>query len=201
KYTEGEYIKITPASDGENGYVLITAPDYCGAVITGGGDYACTGLLTLMLGENERHLDFLRITDNSTNSLKMASDMYGDICDTVILDNDDKALAERTGLFSDCYIYETHTFEKSSSKIVFDTDSTAIVIGNNTVNISEITKAENDKINICYGYQKTEPQISSQLFLIDKKQKKLGDSCTALYYTEANITVKQDGIVINKNHV
>ncbi len=201
KHIESKYIRITPGSDGENGYVLISTPDYCGAVITGGGDYVCTGLLTLMMGENKRQLDFLRITDNSTNSLKMASDMYSDICDIVILDKDDKYLADNLLLFQDCEVYETYTINTASSDISFDKDNTTITFGGYCVNISDITKAADDKINICYGYIKAEPYSDTMLFLIDKKQKELTDNCTALYYTETSITATQSGIVINKKHI
>lgn len=201
KHSESKYITITPASDGENGYVLITAPDFCGAVITGGGDYACTGLLTLMMGENKRHLDFLRITDNSTNSLKFASDMYSDVCDEVILDSDDKFLAERLGLFKGCEIYDTHTLDGENADIIFSTDATGIRIDGHTINISDITGAKEGRINICYGYQKTEPEINSQLFLIDKKQKELSDICTALYYTDTSIIFRDSGFSIDKTHV
>ena len=201
KRIESQYIKITPGCDGENGYVLITTPDYCGAVISGGGDYVCTGLLTLMMGENKRQLDFLRITDNSTNSLKMASDMYSEICDVVILDKKDKYLADNLQLFQDCEIYETHRINTPSTDIAFDKDNTTISFGEYCVNISDIAKAADDKINICYGYLKTEPQNNTMLFLIDKKQKELSSSCTALYYTETCITATQSGIVINKKNI
>ncbi|MBE6880866.1 MAG: ComEC/Rec2 family competence protein [Ruminococcaceae bacterium] len=201
KRIESKYMRITPGSDGENGYVLISTPDYCGAVITGGGDYVCTGLLTLMMGENKRHLDFLRITENSTNSLKMASDMYSDICDVVILDKKDKYLADNLLLFQGCEVYETYTINKASSDISFDKDNTTMTFDGYCVNISDITKAADDKINICYGYIKAEPYSDTILFLIDKKQKELTDNCTALYYTETSITATQGGIVINKKHI
>lgn len=202
KHIESKYVRITPGSDGENGYVLISTPDYCGAVITGGGDYVCTGLLTLMMGENKRHLDFLRITDNSTNSLKMASDMYSDICDIVILDKDDKYLADNLLLFDGCEIYEAYKISTTTADISFDKDNTTITFDGYCVNISDITKAADDKINICYGYVKNEPyNNSTMLFLIDKKQKELTDNCTALYYTETYITATQDGVVINKKHI
>lgn len=202
KYLESGYITITPGSDGENGYVLITSPDFCGAVITGGGDYACTGLLTLMMGENKRHLDFLRITDNTTNSLKFASDMYSEICDEVILDSFDKFLADNLGLFDGCKIYDAHIIEGQNADIVFSEETTSIRIdGQQYINISDITKAKDGRINICYGYQKTDPKTDSQVFLIDKKQKELTDICTALYYTETSIIFRESGFSINKTHV
>ncbi|MBP3923345.1 MAG: ComEC/Rec2 family competence protein [Ruminiclostridium sp.] len=201
KHLENGHITITPGSDGENGYVLITSPNFCGAVITGGGDYACTGLLTLMMGENRRHLDFLRITDNSTNSLKFASDMYSGICDEIILDTDDKYLAENLGLFEGCEIYDTHKLHSVGADILFTTDNTVINVNGYAVNISDIAKADKGRINICYGYQKSEPETDSQLFLIDKKQKKMSDICTALYYTETSIIFRENGFSINKTHI
>lgn len=201
KSCEGSQITISPCSDGENGYILVSAPDFCGAIITGGGDYSCTGLLTLMMGENKRDLDFLRITSNDTNSLKYASDTYSDICDNIILDSYDKKLAESLGLFDGCEIYEEYSFSGENAEVIFSSDSTIIDIYGYSVNVSDIADIKDDDMNICYGYQKSEPHTTSPLFTIDKNQKKLTDNTTELYYTQTTLIFRENGIYVNKTNV
>ena len=192
---KGGTVTVIPSSDGENGSVLFFSDKFAGAVITG-GDKAAEALYADIMGNNIRSLDFLVIADDNSNTLKACDDIFGEMADVLIASEYDISAALSGNLFAKAEKYSEYEICFGSSVFSMSGDGVIADIDGVLLNISDITDARNDCINICYGYIKTEPELILPSYYINKRQTSLPQNSVMLYYTDTVLYIS-DGAVTN----